>query len=210
MELLEPSTTVSRTAGGLRRHRTVDDIDHDELEGIRVTSLERTALDLVRTDGIASGVVTMDAALRGVRHEDGTESRVDRDRLRARVSHLVGRRGIVDARFAVEFADGRSESAGESLSRLQMHRMGIAPPELQPCLEDRWGPIYPDFWWEEHGIVGEFDGLTKYGTGAEAVARERRREQRLFALDQRVVRWGWEVALDAIELSSRLRAAGIR
>ena len=59
-----------------------------------------------------------------------------------------------------------------------------------------------DAWWPEHGVVGEVDGLTKYGLGAaasdaadvrravQAVVAEKQREDLLRRTGLHVVRWG--------------------
>src|SRR5690606_25157426 len=53
-----------------------------------------------------------------------------------------------------------------------------------------------DFFWEELGIVGEFDGMGKYGAGdprstADSVRREKLREDAIRNLGFEVVRWTW-------------------
>ena len=49
-----------------------------------------------------------------------------------------------------------------------------------------------DFYWEDEGVVGEFDGMGKYDDGGiEAVRREKRREDALRDLGFEVVRWTW-------------------
>jgi len=56
--------------------------------------------------------------------------------------------------------------------------------------------------------VGEFDGRIKYGLlqdAAEAVYKEKLREDDLRAEDLGVVRWGWDVLADFDETATRLR-----
>ena len=78
-------------------------------------------------------------------------------------------------------------SVGESRSRVAMSRFGVAPPVLQWEVVGPGGVVLgtADFGWPEHGVVGEFDGLVKYGrvlrpgqVPAEAVFAEKRREDR--------------------------------
>ena len=45
-----------------------------------------------------------------------------------------------------------------------MRELGLPAPELQHDLCDRGRFVARlDFWWPEHGVVGEFDGRSKYG-----------------------------------------------
>ena len=53
-------------------------------------------------------------------------------------------------------------SPGESLSRVQMFVLNLPRPTLQHPMHDDAGRIgVVDFWWQ--GVVGEFDGRSKYG-----------------------------------------------
>jgi hypothetical protein len=74
------------------------------------------------------------------------------------------RHGVVTARAALEFADGRSKSVGESVSRVRMADAGLPMPQLQLNVFDGLGGwlARPDFCWEELGVLGEFDGQIKY------------------------------------------------
>ena len=128
-------------------------------------------------------------------------------------------RAIRRGSFAIGFGDGRSGSAGESLSRVAIHRAGLPAPELQARFDDDRGLIgYTDFWWPEAGIIGEFDGLGKYRrdlsgqrrSPADIVVAEKRREDRLRSLGPRVVRWGWSTARSVADLRDVLVAAGVR
>lgn len=128
---------------------------------------------------------------------------------------LRGHRRALDV---IDFADARSESPLESLSRVSMYRMGVAQPDLQLPFRDRRGLIgYVDFAWPSLGIVGEADGDAKYldatmrnGRSADRVVLDEKiREDRLRALGLRVVRWRWEVASRPRELASLLFAAGV-
>jgi len=112
--------------------------------------------------------------------------------------------------LVIDLADGDSMSAGESLSRVQMFRLGLPRPRLQAKHEDEQGLIgYVDFDWD--GVIGEFDGKLKYrvpadadpSEAAEIVWREKKREDRLRAHSE-VVRWTWDIALDRDRLGALL------
>jgi len=95
---------------------------------------------------------------------------------------------------------------------------GLPAPELQVPFSDRAGRIgVVDFWWPDHQLIGEFDGVSKYVrdefTGgrdpAEVVVAEKVREDRLRALGPGVARWGWSVAWAPYMLQAQLRERGL-
>ncbi|GAA2052407.1 hypothetical protein [Williamsia deligens] len=181
--------TADRHAGGRRKGRAfflhASPLPPDEVtvvDGILTTTLARTAMDVARNGAFADALVVLDGALRaGATHE---EIAVLTDRGRRR-------RGIALARQALTWADGRSESAGESLSRALMIRAGFLMPELQVEYREEDGEVFArvDFDWGGR-VVGEFDGLVKYDDATDVVA-EKRREDKLRALGIIVVRWTW-------------------
>ncbi|WP_420752609.1 hypothetical protein [Rhodococcus sp. O3] len=158
--------------------------------GAAVTSPARTIVDLARSLTVDEAVIAGDSLLR--RYPSalvGIPAALDAAALRA---------GVASARRVVDFLDGRSESAGESLGRLRLRSAGIPEPSLQRELYTPDGTFVArvDFFWEELGIVGEFDGMGKYGAGdpastAESVRREKLREDAIRALGFEVVRWTW-------------------
>jgi hypothetical protein len=71
-----------------------------------------------------------------------------------------------DAARAVRFADGRSESVGESRSQVILHRWKLAPSALQFEIRSPDGALIgrTDVAWERQRLVGEFDGrITRTG-----------------------------------------------
>ncbi|TXG92300.1 hypothetical protein DW322_01760 [Rhodococcus rhodnii] len=180
----------------------LDESDVVTITGVRVTSVARTVVDLAHTVGFEQAVVTGDAALARISaHElsDATERR-------------TGRRGAPAARRALAFLDGRSESVGESRSRVLLHRAGFPPPELQHRIHTVQGEFIGrvDFAWEEFGVVGEFDGFAKYGEGRdafEALRREKHREDALRAAGWVVARWTWEHLDRPDAVAQRIRYA---
>ncbi len=205
---------VTRPAGGHGRRRgavhlttaTLAEGEIVELDGMRVTSLARTVTDLAREAPFDWGVICCDAAL---------AAGLARDDLMAAVAAGKRRAGNARARTCADFADPRSESPAESLSRVQFDRMGIPVPELQ--FEIRNGGAFvarSDFAWPEFGVVGECDGKAKYGallsgtdTPADAIMREKRREEQIRQAGWWVVRWGWAEARDGYRLARLVRGA---
>lgn len=126
-------------------------------------------------------------------------------------------RGRARVERVIDFADGRAESVGESLSRVRIHELGFPAPELQRPLSDRRGLIgFGDFAWDE--LIGEFDGRVKYADPAmlqgrapsEVVVREKRREDRIRATGRRMTRWVWSDVMPAGALGQILLDAGLR
>nr|WP_300145739.1 hypothetical protein [Propionicimonas sp.] len=174
------------------------------LEGISVTNLERTAIDMACLLPFARAVAVLDAAL---------HMEADKDVMAAVLTAAHSRRGVGTARRAFAFADGRAESVGESVSRVVMASQGVPAPLLQVNVYDEFGNwlARTDFGWAARGVLGEFDGKVKYtGTPEEvaaAVMKEKRREDRLRQLGWVVVRWGWADPADPAGLRRRLEAA---
>ncbi|MDO5493254.1 MAG: hypothetical protein Q4F53_06535 [Nesterenkonia sp.] len=115
-----------------------------------------------------------------------------------------------------ELADARSGSPGESVSRWVLHRHGLAAPSLQHPITLRGrGTAYADFAWVEAGVLGEFDGLTKYSgildsrPPADVVVAEKLREDALRAQGWTVVRWVWSDLQNPERLVARLLRAGV-
>jgi len=192
---------LGTTHSGRRVVRHAAALDADEvttIDGRRVTTPLRTVVDVVRSTSYENGVAVLDHVLR--------EESTDADELRRAFAAWPTPRGMTRARRALRFADPRSESPGESVSRVRIDEDGFPPPVLQ----QRFGRHRVDFWWPRAGIVGEFDGLEKYGD-PDAVRREKVREQTLLLRPEvrGVVRWGWTEVRTAGRLQTLLRTAGL-
>ena len=127
--------------------------------------------------------------------------------------------GVKRARRVVAFLDGRSESAGESASRVRLVQQGLPCPDLQREICDADGRLVGrvDFCWDEERTVGEFDGKQKYGrllqpgqTIEEVVYAEKVREDALRDLGWQVVRWLWRDLYRNGVLRDRVRRAFAR
>ena len=75
--------------------------------------------------------------------------------------------------------------------------ISLPPPELQVTLaRDEWGNprITVDFFWPDFGVVGEADGLLKYGNDDQGLAlrNEKLRQEEIEAMGFVVVRWTWD------------------
>ena len=190
------------------------------VDGVQITSVARTVVDVARTALLGTAVAAADAALAGISPGSSlVRFLVTRSDLVRELDATNAKKGRARCNTVLELADGASGSPGESVSRVAMHLQGLPMPVLQHEFRDSRGRIgYVDFWWPEYNLIGEFDGLGKYTrdemlagkSPAEAVIAEKRREDRLRALGPRVVRWGWETAISPPRLAEVLRGAGLR
>jgi hypothetical protein len=100
------------------------------IQGIRVTTALRTALDLGRLLWRYDALAAIDGFLRiGVPH----------DILIAEITRFRGYRGVRQLRVLASLGDGRAESPGESALRLNWYDAGLPRPDLQTWLYDDHG-----------------------------------------------------------------------
>ena len=201
MHVTRPQRTGGRRSRTMHVHTApLRGEDVIEIGGIALTSPARTVIDLARSAPFEAAVVTADGALR-----DGLMRSVLADG----VERVAGWRGAAAARRVAAFADGRSESVGESRSRVAIVRSGLPAPVPQwevwrgSALVGRC-----DFGWPELHAVGEFDGRVKYGRTlhpggdlGEVVFDEKLREDELRAEGLHVARWTWR-DLDAFDTAA--------
>lgn len=218
--------SAPREAGGrstalFTRHGVGLDPFATSIEGVRVSSLARALAEVATQRRFGRAVAMLDD---GLREHDKTEYRhglavPTKDEVLEQLGQLGKIPGFARAPRVVGFANGRSGSVGESLSRVQMLALGVDIPELQVSFYDAAGHIGDsDFFWRDRGIVGEFDGDSKYGdarryakglTAQEVLIMEKRREDRLRRVVNGVVRWDWSVARDRRALGALLAEQGI-
>lgn len=223
-------TTVPRSAHppsgrAIRRHTgALGPEDVVEIDGIRCTSLERTVFDIACTEGREMALSCADGALRRVavhgRRFDSDAQTLWRDAMRERVACARGRRGVREAGWVVEFADGRADLPGESVSRLQLHRLGFRDIDLQVAVEGPSGSAYfVDIALRDVRTFWEFDGEVKYrdpslrgGRSVEdVVLEEKRREDWIRGVTQwRLCRGGFADIASPEALAARLAAFGVR
>ena len=135
---------------------------------------------------------------------------VSRVQLERALAAFSGWPGTGAARAAVSFADGRSESVGESRLRVLMDNYGLPRPELQ--VRFGTGPdrvvARVDFYFPAYKVVVEFDGNVKYRDQApDVVLEEKWREDRLREMGILVVRVSWDDLARPDRLVGRIRRA---
>lgn len=98
-----------------------------EIDGVAVTSPERTALDLGRLLWRFDALAALDQFLR---------RGVELDELLLELPRFKGYRGVIQLRALLPIADGRAESVAESALRLHWLDAGLPAPELQWWVAD--------------------------------------------------------------------------
>lgn len=132
-----------------------DRIEADEVcivEGMRVTSPERTALDLARRFPRDQAVAAVDALVQATHVKPA-----DVERLAERYR---GHRGMKAARAALELVDGGAQSPKETWLRLLLIHAGFPRPQTQIAVRNEWGwaEAYLDMGWEDLKVAAEYDG----------------------------------------------------
>ncbi|CFD54839.1 cullin%2C a subunit of E3 ubiquitin ligase [Mycobacterium tuberculosis] len=130
-------------------------IEPDEIcviEGMRVTTPERTALDLTSRFPLDPAVAAVDALIQA------TDLKV------ADVEPLIeryrGRRGMKAARAALDLVDGGAQSPKETWLRLLLIRAGFPRPQTQIAVRNEWGwaEAHLDMGWQDIKVAAEYDG----------------------------------------------------
>ncbi|MCF8604126.1 hypothetical protein L5I01_12240 [Gordonia sp. HY442] len=196
LDLLEPDHrrvhfATSRSGGGRRMatrhiHSGLSDDDVVEVDGIAVSNLVRTAIDVSAGKPFAQALAALDSARRMGVGSDELDAELHRRRIRGGA--------VVTA--ALRYSDGRSANPGESWGRAQMIEAQLPVPDLQARFELRDGSVaFTDYEWEGR-LVGEFDGLRKYGRDLkpgqsidDVVVAEKLREDALRDHVTDVARW---------------------
>lgn len=175
------------------------------LGGLVVTTLAKTVIDVAAEASLADALITVDAALRrGLPLAELLATFVDAPPIRRPRQTLR----------ALNAGDPYSESWLESLSRGLMIERRMRLPLSNVVLRSgsRW--VRVDFLLPELGVVGEADGVGKYGRPGgplTAVMRERGRHAWLEDLGFEVARWGTpEVAGNGAPMQHRIDRAAAR
>ncbi|WP_135458623.1 hypothetical protein [Mycobacterium sp. DL99] len=180
-----------------------DTFGDDEIElinGMRVTPPARTALDLACRYPIDEAVALIDALANatGLTTAD-VEPLVDR---------YCGRRGIKNARRALDLVDPGAESPRESWLRLLVVRAGFPRPRTQIPVYDEFGVLVGvfDMGWEDVKVAADYEG-DQHRTDPRRFNRDIRKAEA-------VTRLGWtDIRVTKIDgdadIIKRIAAAGV-
>lgn len=195
---------------GIRRHAIGIDPDAIALNGIVVTSLARTVVDMASSTPFVRAVAMADRALRLA------PNGLDFDRA---LGKRESSRGAVRAASVTQFASPLAASPGESFARVQFRALGYPSPELQVEFFDEDGFAGEvDFYFRELDLIVEFDGASKYGARREfqqeltleqLLLKEKAREDRLRRLVRSFARINWALTADRRALAQHLRPHGL-
>jgi len=145
-------TNRHRVAGVQTWEERIDDDEIGAVEGIRLTTPARTALDLARRLPLGVAVAAVDALAQAAELKMAdVELLVDR---------YSGRRGMTAARAALALVDGGAQSPKETWLRLLLVRAGFPAVQTQIAVRNEWGwaEAYLDMGWEDIKVAIEYDG----------------------------------------------------
>ncbi|MET9326386.1 type IV toxin-antitoxin system AbiEi family antitoxin domain-containing protein [Tsukamurella sp. NPDC003166] len=194
--------TIDRKSGGWKRRaqhvhaRPLPAGQITVLDGVRVTSRCRTAVDTAMSGGLERGVCAFDAVRFVPRYPTPDDPEpIPLAELEQCLGYLAHCRGAAIARESLGLSVTCSGSPGESLSRMQILSARLPTPRLQTPFVLEEELFFADFDWG--AVTGEFDGRSKYGDEPEeidaALAEEKRRHELFAAAGIEVVRWRWRV-----------------
>ena len=199
----------------LRSHR-IESPGTVSVDGVRVTSLYRSAFDCMRRLEFPHALAVADSLLRRTHL-------TRRGLMELMSSNFAHHSGVSRVCRVAALATGRCENGGESIMRAQLLRLGFEAPHMQVAIADplRNGRPYriDAGWLRSSGIVAaELDGGQKYRdpeftdgrSFSQTLLRERRREARLTAAGVRVARFSYDEMLDDGYLIRVLQAYGMR
>lgn len=175
------------------------------VNGIRITTPERTAFDIGRTLQQHRAIPILDALAHATNFKVADVA--------ALADGKPGLRGVRRLRVALRLVDGGAESPQESRVRLLLVRAGLPAPETQIEFADEFGiaRIRVDMGWREWKVAVEYDGIQHWSD----------KHQRSWDIDRIAMleALGWAVVRVSAEMLSRpsviiervagkLRAAG--
>lgn len=175
------------------------------VDGMQVTTPERTVFDIGRTLPCDGAVPLLDAVVNATKTKTAD--------VLALADQRPGVPGVRRLRSTLELVDGGAESPPESRLRLLLIRAGLPPPETQIEFYDEYGHAFirVDMGWRQWKVAVEYDGVQHWSD----------RRQRSWDIDRIAILegLGWVVVRVSAEMMSRpqvivnrviakLRAAG--
>ena len=197
--VVPPGHWTGRRSGIIFRRLRLSD-DHVERRRVPVTTPVRTWLDIACRGSLADALAAGDGGIRS--------GLLTSESVAGVLGSIDVLPGLQRARRAAPLLNGLRETALESASYAYMVEHRLPLPRLQVTITDERGFVgRVDVLWDDlpsgRRVVGESDGVVKYGTSGEAY-REKVREDRLRAAGYQVVRWGFR-DLRTPDLARRLR-----
>ena len=211
IHVYDPARRASRRFGDVCVHTSADPREVIQVDGVFVTGLLDTTVDLARVLPPAFALAVADAAIAPA--QGGT---LTTESLRDHAAGQQNHRGVAQMRWLWAHADDRSESTGESISRAVIEWCGFPTPVLQVTFRYDGCTDRVDFLFEDTKTIGESDGWVKYRMekdperAAELLKDEKRREDRLRRRGHPFARWELRDVLRVTPLGDALYAASVR
>ncbi len=143
--------------------------DVEVLHGVPCTSPVRTVVDLLRWRQPHMGLAVADAMASG--------GLVEVDEVLASVERFRGRPGVAQARYLAANIEPRTESYGESWTRLRIADAGFPRPEAQVAVAVDGVEVYRlDLAWRRLRVAVEYDGEEHHSTREQRIHDAARRE----------------------------------
>ena len=141
-----------RTPNVIARAVQFDTGEVCERNGVRLTTPVRTAMDLLSWYPPDTAIPAVDALARATRLKVSD--------IEVLAEFHRGRRGIRQARAALEMVDPGAESPRETWLRLLIIRAGLPRPQSQIAVRNEYGVVIAevDMGWEELKIAVEYEG----------------------------------------------------
>lgn len=224
VHLLIPDGGRGRSTTQIMRHsfHPIDEHDVVEIGGLLVTSLSRTIVDIARFAGAETAIGAADAGLRmlfGARRDAIQAQALEWKSAQVELlRNRPGNRGVRRAQAVIALCDPRADSVAESVSRLQLARLGIEFEIQVPVAGSDGSRYWVDFYFVGQGVFGEVDGAMKYVDErlrgghdvVDVVLREKQREDDIRGVTgKRVVRWSPKHISSPAALGRLLRSFGI-
>jgi hypothetical protein len=217
VHFLTERASGGRSDPGIRRHALgIDARDVTVLDGLLITTVARTVIDLAATVDLKSAVAAVDRALH-VDRFGRAPTLTTKAELLETWERMLPFRGSVRARAIIEFGTDKSGSTSESGSRVNIALSGFPEPELQHPFTVDGRTVEADFFWLDYCSVGECDGTGKYfnpellagRTAEQVVYAEKLREDGIRRQVRGFTRWDSAIALSQFRLRSRLLGLGL-
>ncbi len=166
-----------RLANMLVRRRSMDNGAHEIVNGIPVTTVLQTMLDIARDCPLAFSVAVLDSAVR--------ESVLTSNEIRTYFESHPVRTGTRKILTALDNIDSRRESVAESICAVRFveHSISGFEPQVDICDESGKHLARTDFADVRAKVIAEVDGAAKYhldgGDPQQSFERERSREYTL-------------------------------
>lgn len=167
LEVVSVQACASRSRGIYAGERALRSDEIMMLDGVRVTTPVRTAIDLASLRGGAQALAVVESFMRS--------HNLTRFDLQTQLVRHRGRRGVIQARRVVAHASPLSESPGESWTKWFIIEAGLPQPQQQVEIRlPAWGLLRLDFAYPTLRVAVEYDGEAYHGADRRPHDQDRR------------------------------------